>query len=176
MWILFQKSENLGEIGQKWASPKKKKFMLSFLNIDLDLGWILIPSWLPCHLEQPWPVLQRWMPAELCLTPHLSLADTSRNNTRGFTCSFPEQILSVFLHLGTGASPSRDAQARNSRAEHQPVPDQFSCSSFLWLLPVVLMAISSCTAFPMMQGGYFFFFWDAGSSKLKGGSTGKKKS
>lgn len=66
------------------------------------------------------------------------------------------QILSVFLHLGTGMSLSRDAQARNSRAQHQPVSDQFSCSSFLWLLPVALMAISRCTAFPLMQGGYVF--------------------
>lgn len=158
----------------------KRKFRLSFLNIDLDLGRILDPSWLPCQAGRaPDTSLGTAMAGvtEMDATWAVSYSTFVFNwrfqeQHKRFHMFISRQILSVFLHLGTGMPLSRDAQARNSRAQHQPVSDQFSCSSFLWLLPVALMAISRCTAFPLMQGGYVFF----GSSKLKGCSTGKKKS
>lgn len=142
----------------------KRKFRLSFLNIDLDLGRILDPSWLPCpagrapdtslgtatasvtEMDATWAVSYSTFVFNWCF----------QEQHKRFHMFISHQILSVFLHLGTGMSLSRDAQARNSRAQHQPVSDQFSCSSFLWLLPVALMAISRCTAFALMQGGYVF--------------------
>lgn len=99
MWIFVQKSENLGEIGKKWASPEENSRNF-FFNMDLNLGWILGPSSLPCLLELPWAVVQRQMPPELCLAPHLSSGDASSSNTRGLTCSFHSRFyLSFYIRV-----------------------------------------------------------------------------